>query len=294
MHNVDVDAPKWMRTTTSLPTLLEMRFPMRPVLLYILLVLGLAIPSIAQQPKEITNSIGMKLVLIHPGVFTMGSPEGEEGRKNNEIQHEVTISKSFFLGAFEVTQEQYEKVMGNNPSSFRGAMNPVETVSWDDAFSFCKKLSDMPEEKAAGREYRLPTEVEWEYACRATSGAAYFFGDSADNLADYAWFGEGRLAKTHPVGEKQPNRWGLYDMLGNVVEWCQDLYVADASGSSIVPAGPKEGVNRVLRGSSSHLEAWNCRVANRGHDDPMERFRAYGFRVAMRVPAKQPVPALTK
>lgn len=265
---------------------------MRSLVLFIVLLIGS--PALGQQLKAITNSIEMKLVLIHRGSFTMGSPVDEVGRMPIETSHEVTLSKSYYLGVYEVTQGEYEKVMGSNPSTFNGARNPVETVSWNDAVSFCRKLSEIPEEKAAGREYRLPTEVEWEYACRATSGAAYFFGDSADNLADYAWFGEGRLAKTHPVGEKQPNRWGLYDMLGNVVEWCQDLYVADASGSSIVPAGPKEGVNRVLRGSSSHLEAWNCRVANRGHDDPMERFRAYGFRVAMRVPAKQPVPALTK
>ena len=139
----------------------------------------------AQTPKEITNSIGMKLVLIPKGTFMMGSPESEEGRdKNDETQHEVTISKDYYLGVYEVTQAQYEKMMGKNPSYFQGAKVgnenanlPVEKISWDDAVEFCKKLSDLPEEKKVGRVYRLPTEAEWEYACRAGSKTAYSFDD---------------------------------------------------------------------------------------------------------------------
>lgn len=135
---------------------------MRLVLVSILLVPAVAMPANAQHLKEITNSIGMKLVLIHPGSFTMGSPEDEEGRQDNEKPHEVTIDKPFYLGAHEVTQEQYEKVMGNNPSKSKGTVKPVENLSWENAISFCQKLTELPDEKTAGRENRLPTEAEWE------------------------------------------------------------------------------------------------------------------------------------
>ena len=138
-------------------------------------------PAKAQAPKEITNSIGMKLVLIPRGTFMMGSLESEQGRKQDETQHEVTISKDYYLGVHEVTQAQYEKVIGKNPSHFQGAIVgnenadlPVENVSWHDAVEFCKKLSELPEEKKAGRVYRLPTEAQWEYACRAGSKTADF------------------------------------------------------------------------------------------------------------------------
>ena len=187
---------------------------MRSLVLFIVLLIGS--PAFGQQLKEITNSIRMKLVLIHPGSFTMGSPVTELDRKPNETAHEVTLSQSYYLGANEVTQGEYEKVMGANPSNFKGSKNPVETVNWEDAVSFCKKLSEMPEEKAAGRSYRLPTEAEWEYACRTRSTTSYSFGETAESLGEYAWFGAGLEGKTHPVGLKKPNRWGVYDMHGNV------------------------------------------------------------------------------
>jgi formylglycine-generating enzyme required for sulfatase activity len=133
---------------------------MRFVLLCILLASGAMTPAYGQQPKAITNSIGMKLVLIHAGSFAMGSPVREVGRDEKEQQHEVTISDSYYIGVFEVTQGEYEKVIGNNPSAFMDVKNPVETVSWDDSVAFCEKLSEVPEEKAAGRKYRLPTEAE--------------------------------------------------------------------------------------------------------------------------------------
>jgi formylglycine-generating enzyme required for sulfatase activity len=150
--------------------------------------------SSAQPPKEITNSIGMKLVLIPKGKFMMGSPESEQGRNENENQHEVTISKDYHLGAYEVTQAQHEKVMGKNPSYLQRAIVgnenadlPVEQVSWDDAVEFCRKLSELPEEKKTGRVYRLPTEAEWEYACRAGSNTAYSFDDEEGLLPEYGW-----------------------------------------------------------------------------------------------------------
>ncbi len=263
------------------------RFEMRSVLLCILLVVSSSTPGYGQQPKSITNSIGMKLVLIHAGSFTMGSPEEEIGRKSDETQHEVTISKSYYLGVYEVTQEQYEKVMGSNPSTFKGAKNPVETVTWDDAVSFCKKLSDMSEEKAKEREYRLPTESEWEYACRATSGSAYCFGNSEDSFGEYAWVGEGALGTTHPVGEKKPSRWGLYDMHGNVFEWCQDWVGEYPSGAATDPRGPGEGSSRGFRGGSWLVDAPGCRSADRRRYGPSRNIHCLGFRVAMALPAKQ-------
>ena len=166
------------------------------------------------------------------------------------------------MGVYEVTQDQYERVMGTNPSGFEGRSNPVERVHWDDAVEFCRKLSSLPKEKSAGRVYRLPTEAEWEYACRAGTATEYSFGDDASELAEYAWFGNNsgdrmidvlniwntdndnygkRLldnnCQAHPVGEKLPNAWGLYDMHGNVAEWCQDRHGDYPSGSVTDPRG---------------------------------------------------------
>ena len=267
---------------------------MRPVLLCILLVCGSAIPASAQQLKQITNSIGMKLVLILPGSFTMGSPINEAGRWDGESQHLVTISNWYYLGTYEVTQDEYEKVMGRNPSKFKGPKNPVETVSWLDAVSFCKKLSEMPEEKAAGRSYRLPAEAEWEYACRAGSTTSYSFGETAESLGEYAWFDEGPECKTHPVGLKKPNRWGLYDMHGNVWEWCQDWFEPFLPDASTDPQGPNGGSNRVYRGGSWYFVAGNCRSAFRGRGVPSDRRSNYGFRVALSPPINQPEAVETK
>ena len=203
-------------------------------------------PAKAQAPKEITNSIGMKLVLVPKGTFMMGSPESEEGRQKDETQHEVTISKDYYLGVYEVTQAQYEKVMGKNPSYFQGAKVgnenadlPVENVSWDDTVEFCKKLSDLPEETKAGRLYRLPTEAEWEYACRAGSKTIYSFDDEEGLLHEYGWFDRNSSDRTHTVGLLEPNAWGLYDVHGNVWEWCSDRYGDYPKGAVSDPSGPK-------------------------------------------------------
>jgi formylglycine-generating enzyme required for sulfatase activity len=231
--------------------------------------------------EEITNSIGMKFRLIRPGTFRMGSPASESGRDNDETQHSVTISKPYYLGIYEVTQEQYERVMGKNPSYFKGARDPVENVSWEDAVAFIEKLNGMPSEKDAGRVYRLPTEAEWEYACRAGSESAYCFGDTLVTLQQYAWFGENSGSKTHPVGKKQPNAWGLYDMHGNVWEWCYD-WDGDYSSAAVAdPSGPARGSYRVLRGGSWVNEAALCRSARRRWFVPSFRFNSVGFRVAL-------------
>jgi formylglycine-generating enzyme required for sulfatase activity len=259
------------------------------VVLVLFQLLALLHPAKAQAPKEITNSIGMKLLLIPKGTFMMGSPESEEGhQRNNETQHEVTISKDYYLGVYEVTQAQYEKVMGKNPSLFQGAIVgnenadlPVDNVSWDDVVEFCKKLSDLPEEKKAGRMYRLPTEAEWEYACRAGSKTAYSFDDEEGLLPEYGWFSRNSSRRTHTVGLLEPNAWGLHDMHGNVWEWCSDWYEEYPKGAVSDPTGPKEGSDRVIRGGSWDYEAAHCRSANRNGRDPSFRFDYYGFRVAL-------------
>jgi len=227
---------------------------------------------------EVTNSIGMKLRLIPAGEFMMGSPATESGRGANETQHRVSITKPFYLAVTEVTQEQYQKVMGKNPSQFKGPQNPVEMVSWTDAVEFCRKLSAMPAEKTAGHVYRLPTEAEWEYACRAGTTTAYGFGDDASGLGDYGWFRNNSDSKTHPVGEKKPNAWGLHDMHGNVMEWCQDWYGDYRSGSATDPTGATSGSFRVFRGGSWINFAVTCRSAHRIRFPPGIQFNL-GFRV---------------
>jgi formylglycine-generating enzyme required for sulfatase activity len=242
----------------------------------------------AQPPKELTNSIGIKLVLIPKGTFTMGSHESEKGREEDEIHHEVTISKDYYLGVYEVTQAQYEKVMDKNPSLYQGTLVgnldadlPVEKASWNDAIGFCKKLSELPEEKKAGREYRLPTEAEWEYACRAGSKTAYSFDDEEGLLPEYGWFNRNSSDRTHSVGLLEPNAWGLYDMHGNVSEWCSDWYGEYSKAAVSDPFGPREGAHRVMRGGSWLYLSEHCRTANRSHSDPLLSGTYGGFRVAL-------------
>jgi formylglycine-generating enzyme required for sulfatase activity len=254
-----------------------------------LLMGGWANTSNAQPPKELTNSIGMKLVLIPRGKFMMGSPESEQGRKEDENQHEVTISKDYYLGVTEVTQGQYEKVMGTNPSYFQRqgvrksdtSTFPVEHVSWEDAVEFCKKLSSLSDEKNVGRMYRLPTEAEWEYACRAGSKTAYFFGEDSKSLGDYSWFGANSYSMMHRVGMLKPNAWGLYDMYGSVWEWCSDLYGEYPQGPVSNPSGPTEGYHRVRRGGSFDLPGGCNRSASRFRDTPSWQLVNSGFRVAL-------------
>ncbi|MDB4639398.1 formylglycine-generating enzyme family protein [bacterium] len=221
---------------------------------------------------ESTNSIGMKFKLIPAGTFTMG--DGDE-------THEVTLTKPFKMGVHEVTQAQYQQVMGVNPSKFKGADNPVEMVSWGDAVEFCRRLSELPAEKAAGNVYRLPTEAGWEYACRAGTTTKYSFGDDASKLGDCGWFSENSGTKTHPVGGKKPNAWGLYDMYGNVWEWCHDYYGKLPSGAVTDPAGATSGSVRVIRGGSGNYAAGYCRSASRSGRLPSFRNSRYGFRVSL-------------
>ena len=235
-------------------------------------------------PSTLTLDLGkgvtMKLVRIRPGKFMMGSPDSEKGRKDDEgPQHEVTISKAFYLGVTEVTQAQYEAVMGKNPSHFKGAANPVENVSWNGAVLFCRKLSAK-----TGKAFRLPTEAEWEYACRAGSKTRFSFGDSESALGDYAWHQGNCGGKTQPVAQKKPNAWGLYDMLGNVWNLCADWYGSYPSGASTDPQGATSGDRRVIRGGCYGDGAGFVRCAARTRRGPAERLNCDGFRCAITLP----------
>ena len=248
----------------------------------------------ASKPGEVvTNSIGMKLALIPSGSFTMGSPANEPGRSKYENQVEVTISKSFYLGVTEVTQGQWTSVMGTTPWKGKGFAKegsdyPATSVSWDDSIAFCKKLSEKE-----GKTYRLPTEAEWEYACRAGSTSAYSFGNDAIQLSEFDWwggFGDGN-AKTekyaHSVGQKLANRFGLYDMHGNVAEWCSDWNGLYFEGGRD-PQGAKSGAIRVLRGGSWISAAVACRSAFCGGGAPDDRGGNIGFRIALQTSSEDP------
>jgi formylglycine-generating enzyme required for sulfatase activity len=229
--------------------------------------------SQAEPPKELTLDLSagvtMKLVLIRPGQFTMG--EGKD-------QHEVTLSKRFYMGVTEVTQAQYQAIMGTNPSHFKDAINPADHVSWNAAREFCKKLS-----KRSRQAVRLPTEAEWEYACRAGSKTHYCFGDTEEGLKDYAWYDANSGGTPHPVGQKKANAWGLYDMHGNVWEWCADWYGEYPKGAATDPQGPASGSERVLCGGSWRCTPDFCRAVRRFWYRPAGRSRIIGFRVVISV-----------
>ena len=207
----------------------------------------------------VVNHVGMVFVPIPAGEFQMGSPKSEPGHRGDERQHLVRIAKPFYLSAYEVTQEQYNKVMGNNPSDNNGNNKPVEMISWNDAIDFCRKLSEQE-----CVEFRLPTEAEWEYACRAGTTTAYSLRDDTSQLGKYAWYNSNAGNTTHPVGEKLPNAWGLHDMHGNVWEWCQDA----------------QGNTRVLRGGAFFNLPMFVRSAHRYTLHPDFQLNVNGFRLA--------------
>ncbi len=222
------------------------------------------------------NGVSMRFIEIEPGRFVMGSPASERGRHDDEIQRGITISNPFWIGQTEVTQAQWRAVMGSNPSDFEGHLNhPVENVSWNDAQEFCRRLSQK-----TGVTFRLPTEAEWEYACRAGTTTAYSFGDNPSRLDEYGWFANNSGGGTHSVATKKPNNWGLYDMHGNVWEWVEDWY-GDYPGKSLVdPGGPVDGAYRVLRGGGWYYRFNGARSAYRGFVEPSLRDLNLGFRVA--------------
>ncbi|OHB64074.1 MAG: hypothetical protein A2Y77_12370 [Planctomycetes bacterium RBG_13_62_9] len=226
-------------------------------------------------PERIVDSIGIELVWIPPGRFLMGSPENEQGRDGDESPlHAVTLTEGFYMGVYEVTQAQWMAVMGSNPSEFQGDDLPVENVTWEDATEFCRRRSGRE-----GLEYRLPTEAEWEYACRAGSTASYSFGDGNSVLDEYGWHSGNSGGTTHPIGEKMPNLFGLYDMHGNVWEWCQDVYSKYPSAGVVNPRGPAWGDERINRGGGWSAVAAYCRSATRDRDLPTDRYNVLGLRV---------------
>jgi formylglycine-generating enzyme required for sulfatase activity len=256
-----------------------MRFTMMCFPILTLFLSISAFPVLAAEKTHI-NSIGMEFVLIPAGSFMMGSPDNYKYADSDEKpQHKVTISKSFYLGTYEVTQAQWEAVMGSNPSLFKGRSNPVENVPWEDAQEFIKRLNA----KEGHSRYRLPTEAEWEYAARAGSTGVYCFGDDADQLGGYAWYKDNSGKATHPVGQKQSNAWGLYDMHGNVWEWVEDWYDDEYYSRSpgTDPKGPSSGSYRALRGGGCLLRAWYCRSAYRNSPTPGYRHDFIGFRLVL-------------
>lgn len=260
-------------------------------------------------PMKLRNSLGMDFCLILPGKFTMGSSEPREilckdydtrynDFRNEYPAHEVTISKAFYFGAYEVTQAEFESVMGVNPSwhSENGHHRekvegidtgrfPVENVSWHDAVEFCRRLSALPEERREGAIYRLPTEAEWEYAARGGLDGRCSFDEAF--IHDHAWTAENSQERTHQVGELAPNPFGLFDMHGNVWEWCHDWYDAYPAEPQTDPAGPlvPTGKRRVIRGGSwmhSH-RLGSCRNSSRSHDLVIAQRSNVGFRVVREV-----------
>jgi formylglycine-generating enzyme len=246
-----------------------------------------------------TNAPGTptEMVRIPEGRFQMGDDQEVDAKL-----HPVVVS-TFFMDKTLVTQEQYEKTMGENPSRWKGGKNPVEQVRWSDAVRFCNKRSERERLRPCydlktwkcdfdADGYRLPTEAEWEYACRAGTSTAYFFGDDPAKLGDYGWFDKNSGGHPRPVGQKQPNAWGLFDICGNLWEWCNDFYRVDYYGESPLtdPRGPDAGQTKVVRGGAWRFSAQRCRSGyryneNPGYADVCFGYDIYGFRCVRKATA---------
>ncbi|SPE52935.1 Serine/threonine kinase [Verrucomicrobia bacterium] len=251
-------------------------------------------------PKPGTNSVG-DMILVSGGRFVMG-----DKTEVDATPHEVVV-RSFYMDKYLVTQEQYQKVMGANPSRWKGGKNPVEQVRWSEAAKFCNQRSQLEGLEAcydlrtgkcnfAANGYRLPTEAEWEYACRAGTSTAYFFGDTPARLGEYAWFEENAGSRPRPVGQKLANAWGLYDMNGNVWEWCNDFYKVDyyQEAPQQDPKGPDSSQTKVVRGGAWRFNAETCRSGYRYNEKPGSAdacfgYDIYGFR-CVRALAGNPAP----
>jgi len=261
------------------------------ILIFAALIFGYLSPlPVNALEKTITNSIGMEFVLVPGGTFKMGSPQDEPNRRGNEIEHQVTISKAFYMQTTEVTVKQWRAIMGKRFFSKKKGTDhmPVVKVSWQDGIGFIEKLNALNE-----GVYRLPTEAEWEYACRAGTTSAYAWGKTIDcNNAMYAnntlktdscvSFVESKglpADQPAPVKSYSPNAWGLYDMEGNVYEWCRDWYGRDAKDAVVDPRGPSSGTARVRRGGSWYGPGTRCRCAYRNLSNPANRYQTTGFRL---------------
>ena len=227
--------------------------------------------------EDLGKGVKLEMVLVPAGKFMMGSSRSKDYRGwnsyGNKVQHEVTLTKPYYMGKYEVTQEQWFEIMGGNPSKEKGRMLPVTNVSWNDCQDFIKKLNA----KTNGG-YRLPTEAEWEYACRAGTTTKYSVGDKiTPKDANYR---DSKIGEPVAVGSYKPNAFGLYDMHGNVWEWCEDWYADYQAGAVTDPKGPATGERRVLRGGSFNFYVWNTRSSFRFNLSPTSRYLFYGFRLA--------------
>ena len=233
-------------------------------------------PSASSAPAA-GRAISPEMVLVHGGTFTMGctSEQGGECEDDEGPVHQVTVS-DFQIGKYEVTQEQWRAVMGSNPSEFSGCDScPVENVSWYDVQDFISRLNQM-----TGKRFRLPTEAEWEYAARGGNQSKGYVYSGGNNYGSVAWYADNSGDRTHPVGQKSPNELGLFDMSGNVMEWCQDWYGDYSGGSQTNPSGPSTGSEDVFRGGGWYGDK-GCRVSDRFSNSPGTRFYNIGFRLAL-------------
>lgn len=242
---------------------------------------ALTLAATEARPKAATVDLGhgvtMTFVLIPAGSFFMGSPDNT-GEEDEMPRHRVTLTQPFYLGKFEVTQAQWQQVMGTNPSEFKGPQRPVDNVSWNDCQRFLAQLAAK-----TGRKFALPTEAQWEYACRAGTDTRWSFGDRATAAGDYAWLDVNAGGATHDVGGKRPNAWGLHDMHGNVQEWCADFYTkhAYAAAAATDPRGPPKSEGNLLRGGGWGEHAENIRSAIRNCNGPDGAHNGIGFRCVM-------------
>jgi formylglycine-generating enzyme required for sulfatase activity len=274
----DPELMSWVdaQRTAARQALVEAKAKIEAAEMAIAMKLGLSLPFGPGLRGEVGK---IEVRWIPAGRFTMGSPTSEEGRSWDEVAHEVVLSRGFFMAETECTQGQWEAVMGGNPSHFKGKDRPVEKVSWEETVEFCRKLTLKQRQEGLlpeGWEWRLPTEAEWEYAARAgTTGARH------GELDAIAWHGGNSGNETHGVKGKQANAWGLYDMVGNVWEWCGDWYGDYPTGSVTDPTGPGSGSFRVSRGGSWFGVAWFARSAFRNGLGPGFRNNDLGFRPAL-------------
>ncbi len=220
---------------------------------------------VGTQAQRFSNSIGIEFVLVAAGSFQMGTHENEDGTNKEKPRHRVSISKPFYISKYEITQKQWQQVMGHNPSIHVGPTRPVDKVSWNDAQMFLQRLN--AQEKTTS--YKLPTEAQWEYAARAGSQTSYCYGDDqqGNKLIQYGWFADNSNKQSQPVGGLKPNNWGIHDMHGNVQEWVQDRYDRKYYSKSPAtdPQGPEKGGKRVTRGGSWINPAYHCRSAARAY-----------------------------
>lgn len=233
--------------------------------------------SVTSSQRRVLEQLVADMVKVEGGTFTMGATSEQSGDAYSDEKptHSVTLS-DYYIGKYEVTQAQWQAVMGSNPSYFKGDNLPVEQVSWDDCQEFIRKLNQLTE-----LNFRLPTEAEWEYAARGGKMSRGYKYAGSNTIGEVAWYDSNSGSKTHPVGTKQANELGLYDMSGNVREWCQDRYGAYSSSSQTTPTGPSSGSNRVFRGGSWIHDAWFCRVSYRHFITPGYRYLNLGLRLAL-------------